>query len=1065
MASVAETSPVVPLFQAAAIAADVGDGDGASVWAFAWSVACEFGWFGAGYVVILVLIRTGLLQKLFPGLFRGASPKGAAQRRLAMKNLQAAASAGELDAVREAWGREKARGPLPLDALKDVLPALLAEAPGAAVAELAGHLEQYPGAHRQPATLNALAEAFVHAERPDLARAFVAELQHRLGLQGDERTRELLLEGGGVAAAAAVGRGKARELDGQASARGCLTAIKSSLNAKDADAALLKILAMQKRGLEVPPSAITLLFKVAKENGSETTQRVLSSLEGNVSLPVESFALLLNECLKQGDIKFARRLDALTQEQKTKMHYSIYEPLLKLFAKACDARATAIFADMQAQGSFASEGLCGCLLARCSESQNLRFAEAITEYCRSRSLMTLSLFKTLMKVYACCGKYELACDLYEQVLAAGLQPDNVMIGCLVKFAVKCGRRELAEQLLEQSAGADIQNYMWLIRAAGKDGNVGRALELLREAEKAQVAGPDVALYNCVLDVYVTNGRMDDALAFFGAMKDRGTVNLVTYNTVMKGHCAKGDVDCARGVLAEMKQAGVAPDSASYNCLLGAAALGVGTVRGGDAACWEILDEMSEKGTPIDNYTVSIMMKVAKKAHSPQDAERALAVLDRAGRARVFDDEVLFNSVIDACIQRRDTQRLAKVLASFTEQSTMKPSVQTYGLLIKANSMVRQVNKCWELWTEMVEARSLLPNAITLSCMLDALICARRVDDALALFRAWQGRMPPNIVMYGTLIKGFAAARDADRAMEMYHEIRAQGLQLNLLAYTSLIDAHARGGEMARASKLFQEMIDNACDPNVITFSTMVKGYCVEGDLENAFSMFSTMLSRGIIADTVLFNTLLDGCVRHSRFQLADHLLSEMEKYSVEPSHFTLSIVIKLWGKRRDLEKAFEACHVHARSGRSCFDVQVVTSLISACFLNRAVDRAVSVLDEMPAWRGCPRPDATVFGALLGGLVRGGALPQALDVAQRAIDASAASGVHGETWASLAAALAQQGMHQELAHLTQKLASAGVALPCGSSQQDGGTPAQLHGGHRAHQNIDRRRAPARTSVRD
>merc|ERR1719222_1840867 len=97
-------------------------------------------------------------------------------------------------------------------------------------------------------------------------------------------------------------------------------------------------------------------------------------------------------------------------------------------------------------------------------------------------MMSLAVYKTLMKVYACCGLFDKACDLYQQVLADGIQPDHVMYGCLVKFAVKCGRTDLSKELFEKSEGGDIQNYMWLIRAAGREGNVKRALELLRGLE-------------------------------------------------------------------------------------------------------------------------------------------------------------------------------------------------------------------------------------------------------------------------------------------------------------------------------------------------------------------------------------------------------------------------------------------------------------------------------------------------------------------------------------------------------------------------------------------------------
>merc|ERR1719210_266890 len=115
-------------------------------------------------------------------------------------------------------------------------------------------------------------------------------------------------------------------------------------------------------------------------------------------------------------------------------------------------------------------------------------------------MMTLATYKTLMKVYACCGLYDRACDLHDQVIADGLEPDHVMYGCLVKFAVKCGRTALSHEFFERARGGDIQNYMWLIRAAGREGNIDRAMELLRRLQSLQSGGLDIAVYNCALDV-------------------------------------------------------------------------------------------------------------------------------------------------------------------------------------------------------------------------------------------------------------------------------------------------------------------------------------------------------------------------------------------------------------------------------------------------------------------------------------------------------------------------------------------------------------------------------------
>merc|ERR1719511_127253 len=120
--------------------------------------------------------------------------------------------------------------------------------------------------------------------------------------------------------------------------------------------------------------------------------------------------------------------------------------------------------------------------------------------------MTITLYSALMKVYAYCNMYGKACDLYQCIREDGLEPDAMMCGCLMKFAVECGRTDLSRQIAEIAPCLEIQNYMSLIRAAGRDKDVARAFSVLKQVADAGMP-LDVAAHNCVLDVCVSTGNM------------------------------------------------------------------------------------------------------------------------------------------------------------------------------------------------------------------------------------------------------------------------------------------------------------------------------------------------------------------------------------------------------------------------------------------------------------------------------------------------------------------------------------------------------------------------------
>merc|ERR1719330_2319413 len=267
-----------------------------------------------------------------------------------------------------------------------------------------------------------------------------------------------------------------------------------------------------------------------------------------------------------------------------------------------------------------------------------------------------------------------------------------------------------------------------------------------------------------------------------------------------------------------------------------------------------------------------------------------------------------------------------------------------------------------------------PNQVVLGCMLDALVVNGEVEQAVQLLAQWKERVKPNIIMFSTIIKGFANTQQPGRALEALRELRREGVVANTVVYNAVIDAQARCGSMDTVSQLVRSMQEEGVEPDAITFCTIVKGYCVSGELDKAVDVFRDMERSGLVKDSVVYNTLLDGCTRHSRFALADTLLAELERSDVAPSNFTLGILVKMYGRRRQLPKAFEAIDMLTKRYNFIANSQVWTCLVCACVNNNAFGKAREVIRETVAAAGSL--DVKAFNALLAGYTRSGQLEEA-----------------------------------------------------------------------------------------
>merc|ERR1719310_2771934 len=188
--------------------------------------------------------------------------------------------------------------------------------------------------------------------------------------------------------------------------------------------------------------------------------------------------------------------------------------------------------------------------------------------------------------------------------------------------------------------------------------------------------------------------------------------------------------------------------------------------------------------------------------------------------------------------------------------------------------------------------------------------------------------------------------------------------------------------MDKVQMLLEKMEQLNIKLDLVTYSTIIKGFAVKGDLEEALEVFLGMPNHEVGSDAIIFNTLLDGCIRHSRFDFADKLIADMDKYKINPSNFTLTTLVKLWGRRHEVDKAFEVVDQLPKKFSFQVNCQVYTCLISACLSNHASKRALEVFMQMKMSK-THQPDEKTYSTLISGLARSGEWEQALQLVDEA----------------------------------------------------------------------------------
>lgn len=484
---------------------------------------------------------------------------------------------------------------------------------------------------------------------------------------------------------------------------------------------------------------------------------------------------------------------------------------------------------------------------------------------------------------------------------------------VAEAALRLGRKDLLTGLLQECEDA---RRVGLLNSFGKEGRLEEAKQLLDACPTKSTC-----LHNALLNATLGCGDSKVLMTAIHEAESAGVADVVTYNTVIKGHLQRREIKSAKLVFKAMRASGLKPSVVTFNELLDAA----------NGVCWDLLDEMNICGIRPNKVTCSILLKNLAPSSSPKDVERTMALL-----VDMDDDmdEVLLSSICEACIRINRSDILAQQLRRQKGSKAVQVmGAHTYGSLIRGHGFINDLQGVWATWRSM-KMRRILPTSITLGCMMEALVTNDDIEAAYELLQEvasdekTQGLV--NSVMYGSLLKGFCRQKRFERVWAIYEEMLMRKMELSIVTYNSLIDACARSGEMHRVQPLLEDMSRHHIAPNVITYSTVIKGYCSANCLDDAFKLLHDMKQDSqLCPDEVTYNTLLDGCARYGLFDRGMSVLKEMRDASVPPSNFTLSVLAKLATRAKLPGKAFELCDSMCKEFGIRPNVHVYNNLIHA----------------------------------------------------------------------------------------------------------------------------------------
>ncbi|KAK1280700.1 Pentatricopeptide repeat-containing protein [Acorus gramineus] len=242
--------------------------------------------------------------------------------------------------------------------------------------------------------------------------------------------------------------------------------------------------------------------------------------------------------------------------------------------------------------------------------------------------------------------------------------------------------------------------------------------------------------------------------------------------------------------------------------------------------------------------------------------------------RLEPDLVVYNAVLNACVQRQQWEGAFWVLQQLKQQC-IQPSSTTYGLVMEVMLVCEKYNLVHEFFKKV--EKSSIPSALNYKVLVNTLWKEGKTDEAILVVQDMERRgIVGSASLYYDLSRCLCSAGRCEEALSQIDKLCKVAKKPLVVTYTGLIQTCINFGSIENAEYIFNEM-QKFCSPNVVTCNIMLKAYLEHGMLEKAIDLFQKILdgihhishksncSDRAIPDKFTFNIMLEACFSEKRW--------------------------------------------------------------------------------------------------------------------------------------------------------------------------------------------------------
>lgn len=543
----------------------------------------------------------------------------------------------------------------------------------------------------------------------------------------------------------------------------------------------------------------------------------------------------------------------------------------------------------------------------------------------------------LIDMYMKNGDVEQAQEIFNALKS----PDVVSWTAMISGSVRYGLSEQALQLFQRMCDMGfLPNSVTLVtilKACSSFQSLDVGLTIHRHVE-GQGLEEDLFLTSSLVSMYSKCGRIEDARRTFDNVKQ---CDSILFNAMIAGYAEHGLGEQGLQLFRSMEEQGVVPDSVTFLSVLKACA-SIGALDEGRNIHRLILDRGYEGNVSIGNTLVDMYAKCG-------DIEQARRIFDGLKLRCLVSWSALISGYANHDLGEQAVQLFEKMI-----QQKFVPNCVTFLAVLKACGSMRSLSDGKKIHKEIVNVK-LLDHVSIGNALVDMYSKCGSVEEARRTFDRLKHR---DIVSWSTMISGYANCGLGHQALQVFSQMREEGVVPNGITFLSLlkacgsiaaldegreihrlivqmglqehenignalVDMYSKCGDVEAAQKTF----DDLPRKDVFSWTAMIVGYAHHGLARKALALYEEMQADGVIPNKVTFLGLITACSHAGLAEEGWNLFQDIpERFGITPDLQHYASMVDLLGRSGYLKEAEE----FVRNMPIAPDAAVWMALLAAC---------------------------------------------------------------------------------------------------------------------------------------